>query len=129
MIEHAMLGATIEECHKSSEDNSNDESIIISFQCLTHDSHLRDTESILIDTGSKCSVFNNARYLKNIRQSSATLRAYTNGGHQDRHEIGELPGLFPVWYNPHSMLNILSFSEGSKHFRITVDTDQIKSNS
>ena len=95
MIQHAMLGASIEECNKPNVDNSDDKSIIIGFQGLTHDSHLCDTESILIDTDSNCSVFNNVHYLKNIRQSSATLRAYTNGGHQDSHESGELQGCFP----------------------------------
>ena len=51
------------------------------------------------------------------------MRAITNGGHQDSHLIGDLPGFFPVWFNKNSMLNILSFAQIRKVYRITIDTD------
>ena len=60
--------------------------------------------------------------LLNIKDSAKTLRAYTNGGHQDSTKEGDFPGLFKVWYNSESMLNILSFKDVRKRFRITVDT-------
>ena len=41
-----------------------------------------DTD-ILIDTGSTCSVFKNAKMLINIMRSKVIMRAVTNGGHQD----------------------------------------------
>ena len=34
------------------------------------------------------------------------------------------PGFFDVWYNTNSMLNILSFAEVRKQFRITIYTEK-----
>ena len=67
------------------------------------------SSDILLDSGSFCSVFSNDERLENIKDIDTTLRCYTNGGHQDSHKKGYFPGLFYVWYNPMSMLNILSF--------------------
>ena len=120
--QHAAIGAIMEETLCDASDDDGDESVGIGFQGLTHGVNLQDTESILIDTDSNWSVFDNAAYLQNVRRNSKSLRAYTNGGHQDSHADGDLPGLFTVWCNPASMLNILSFSEVSNHYRITVDT-------
>ena len=63
---------------------------------------------ILLDSQSTISVFNNPDMLTNVRKSDHTLRALTNGGHQDSSMIGDFPNLGPVWYNPHSIANILS---------------------
>ena len=52
------------------------------------------------------------------------MRAYTNGGHQDSVYKGYLPGFFEVWYNPQSMLNILSMKDVRKKYRITMDMQQ-----
>lgn len=103
--------------------DSDEESVVIGFQGATVSSRRhQDTVSILLDTGSNCSVFNNRNYLHHIRPSRKKLRAYTNGGHQDSTHVGTLPGFLSVWYNPDSMLNILSFSEVSARYRITLDT-------
>ena len=51
-----------------------------------------------------------------------TLMAYSNGGCQESKLEGDFPGMFKVWYNPESMLNILSFKDVRKHFRVTMDT-------
>ena len=51
------------------------------------------------------------------------MHAITNGDHQDSHLIGDLPGFFPVWFNKKSILNILSFAEVRKVYRITIYTD------
>ena len=83
---------------------------------------LKTSEVLLIDSGSTCSVIMNPNILIDIHDSDQTLRAVTNGGHQDSHMKAYLPGFFEVWYNPASLLNILSFSDVSKRFRITVDT-------
>ena len=80
-----------------------------------------DTD-ILLDTGSTTSVFNNKKMLLNVRRSKKTLRAYSNGGCQESNLEGDFPGMFKVWYNPESMLNILSFKDVRKHFRVTMDT-------
>ena len=78
--------------------------------------------SILIDTGSTFSVFNNPKKLLNIRTSGKTLKAYTNDGRQDSKMIGDLPQFFPVWYNPKSMINILSWAHICDKYSITADT-------
>ena len=60
--------------------------------------------------------------LLNLRKSKKTLRAFSNGGFQDSKTVDTFPGMFDVWYNPDSMLNILAFSDVRKHFRVTMDT-------
>ncbi len=60
--------------------------------------------------------------LLNIRPSGRTLKAYTNGGCQDSKWIGDLPGFFPVWYNPKSMITILAWADVCDKYRITADT-------
>ena len=37
--------------------------------------------------------------------------------------MGDLPDFFPVWYNKKSMINILSFTEVRKKFRLSANTD------
>ena len=103
--------------------DSDGDTIEISYTYLT-DSHRiePDRNKILIDTGSNCSVFNNMEMLEGVRKSKNKLRAFTNGGSQESEFKGFLPGFFEVWYNPDSMINILSFDEVSKKFRITMDT-------
>ena len=81
-----------------------------------------DRDSILLDTGSNCSVFNNEKLLTNVRKSSNKLVALTNGGEQVSRMKGTLPGFFDVWFNPESMLNILSFAEVKNKYRLTIDT-------
>ena len=46
--------------------------------------------------------------LTNVRRSPHTLRAITNGRHQDSKMVGNFPNLGQVWYNPASIANILS---------------------
>ena len=82
------------------------------------------SSDILLDSGSSCSVFNNDEILENIIDSDTTLRCYTNGGHQDSHKKEYFRGFFYIWYNPMSMLNILSFSEVRKKFKITMNTNK-----
>jgi hypothetical protein len=102
--------------------SDDDDSIVVSLQFVHgKESRYKDTD-ILIDTGSTCSVIMNKKMLLNVTESSKTLRAYTNGGHQDSNQEGDFPGFFKVWYNPKSMLNILSFKDVRKRFRVTVDT-------
>ena len=109
-------------------DNETNNDPKVSFQHLmlgfmaNENSHEHCTNSILLDTGSNISVFNNESLLTNIRASRFTQRVYTNGVHQDSTHIRHLPGFFDVWFNPESRLNILSFAEMSRKFCITMDT-------
>ena len=56
--------------------------------------------SILIESGSNCSVFKNPDLLTDIRKSDEPLRAYTNGGHQDSNMKGHYKHFFEIGFNP-----------------------------
>ena len=84
----------------------------------------RPSTEILLDTGSTCSVFNNKKMLINVKKAGRRLVANTNGGPHVCDMEGELPGFFKVWFNPQSMINILSFADVRKRFRITIDTEK-----
>ena len=107
---------------------SDDSSIIMSFQFVNEqEQHFAkhngyDDTCILIDTGSTFSVIKNEKMLIDIHKSKRTLRSITNGGKLDHNMMGYLPGFFEVWYNPESRLNILSWADVRKKFRITSDT-------
>jgi Reverse transcriptase (RNA-dependent DNA polymerase) len=81
---------------------------------------------ILLDSESTVSIFNNKKFLKNIRHcgNEQGLRIYSNGGHQDTHMVGDLPGFGQVWYNENSLANILSLAEVRKVCRVTMDTSK-----
>ena len=83
-----------------------------------------DDNSILLDTGSTVSAFRNTRMLTDIMDAGRTMRALTNGGHQDSREQGILPSFFPVWVNRGSRMNILAWRDVRKRFRITADTEK-----
>jgi len=130
VIEATQQMLTSEHLINEQENDSESSSVMFEFQVLyvhttlsqRHHGEVDKNTSILIDTGSICSVFNNEKMLVNVRDSDSVLRAYTNGGHQDSTKVADLPGFFKVWFNPKSMLNILSFAEVRKKFRVTMDT-------
>ena len=111
---------------------SDDDSVIVAFihamdskvESVTADDKKAPSMDILLDTGSTCSVFNNEKMLINIRRAKRRLVAKTNGGPHVSDLEGELPGFFTVWFNPKSMINILSFADVRKRFRITIDTEE-----
>jgi hypothetical protein len=82
-----------------------------------------DPSWILLDSQSTISVFRNPNMLTNIRESERTLRAITNGGHQDSNMVGDFPNLGEVWYNNKSIANILSLADVRKVCRVTMDSD------
>jgi hypothetical protein len=65
--------------------------------------------------------------LTNIRDSGRTLRAITNGGHQDSTKIGDFPNLGEVWFNENSIANILSLADVCTVCRVTMDSHRAKS--
>ena len=81
-----------------------------------------DPNWILLDSQSTISVFRNPALLTNIRSSDRTLRALTNGGHQDSTMVGDFPNLGEVWYNRESIANILSLADVRKVCRVTMDS-------
>ena len=81
-----------------------------------------DPHWILLDSQSTISIFKNKEILSNVRCSPHTLRATTNGGHQDSKMVDNFPNLAQVWYNPASIANILSLADVSKVCRVAMDT-------
>ena len=79
---------------------------------------------ILLDSQSTASVFNNKSFLNNIRPATESngIRVYGTGGYQDSHLVGDVKNFGTVWYNEHSLANILSMAAVRKKFRITMDT-------
>ena len=59
-----------------------------------------DPRWVLLDSQSTISVFSNLKMLTNIWRSKHTLRALTNGGHQDSSMVGDFPKHHgTVWFN------------------------------
>lgn len=79
---------------------------------------------IQLDSESTVSIFSNARFLTNIRPSTDPncLRIISNGGSQDAHLVGDLPGVGEVWYNERSLANILSLAQVRRVCRVTMDS-------
>ena len=95
--------------------NMTDESVCIEKK------HLINLMWIIPDSASTVKKISNRKLLKNIRDCGSIrgLRIYTNGGTQDTHLIGDLPGFGPVWYNKGSLANILSLAAVRKTSRIS----------
>jgi hypothetical protein len=83
------------------------------------------SSTIILDTGSTFNSFFNRQLLANV-QVCEGIRAYSNGGYMDYEEggvVSVLPAL-NAYYNPDSLANILSLSEVSQYYRVTMDTEQ-----
>lgn len=79
---------------------------------------------VLLDSQSTVSVFRNKKLLKNIKNLQETMTLITNGGTMLSNMKGDVIYFGPVWYNEHSLANILSLSQLRKCCRVTMDTDK-----
>ena len=86
---------------------------------LNQQSYTKIACTLIWDYHNRCLPTKN---LINGKVSGKTLRAYTNGSHQDFKLVGDLPGFFEVWLNSESMFNIYTWSDVRKKFRIAIDT-------
>ena len=87
--------------------------------------HLMGSEALLIDSRSTFNSFNSESLLSDITSCDG-MRAYSNGGSLDYHEIGSVKK-FPAisaYFNPHSLANILSLANVSQFYCVTMDTQQ-----
>ncbi len=66
----------------------------------------------------------NRDLIKDIYSTTDAIRVFSNGGHQDYSKKGTLTVFsYEVYYNPNSLVDILSLSEVSERYRVTMDTD------
>jgi hypothetical protein len=77
---------------------------------------------ILLDNQSTVNVFCNKDLLVDIRTTDRTMVIRCNAGVAETNQIGHLPGCAgEVWYYPNGIVNILSFADVAKHYRVTYD--------
>ena len=62
--------------------------------------------------------------LVEIRGYKKPINGVSNGGVMVADKEGNLPGFFTVYYNPDSLMNILSSSDMRKRFRVKMDTNE-----
>ena len=78
---------------------------------------------VLLDTQSSCDIFVNKWLLHNIWLIVGDgLLIHSNGVNFRATKMGTVKGYGDVWYNKHSLANILSFTTMRKKFPITVST-------
>ena len=81
--------------------------------------------SILLDSESSESIFNDLSLLHNIRAGDPPLALHTNGGDRQASQRGDYHGLgtpLTVWADPESLANILALRDVRKIARVTLDT-------
>jgi hypothetical protein len=64
-------------------------------------------DSILLDNGSKLSLFGNPKMVINIRESKTTLELATTAGTRTTKKIADIPGYSTVWYDKTAIANII----------------------
>jgi hypothetical protein len=98
---------------------------------------LKDTD-ILLDTQANVSVFRNADFLRDMRETEnpISISGFVKGQSQRASVIGSFFGVEPVYYTPHGAANILSFNQIEKgnhqidwvrdsHFQIVLEGTNI----
>ena len=79
---------------------------------------------IFLDSQSTINICNNKKMFKYIRKCKPHeyVRCYCNGGYQDTNQIGEVPGIGLVYFNPKSLANIVSLSQIDTKYRVTYNS-------
>ena len=80
------------------------------------------TNWILLDNQSTVDVFQNRKFLTNIRDSGRTMKIHCNAGTAITRLVGNLPGYGEVWFHPEGIANILSLSRVKDKYRVTFDS-------
>ena len=136
-VEYSMSGTSVEdETSTSTSDNSSVSSNVstdtigfcftgLARYCFTGMARYRDLEDkyvsikstwILLDTQSNCDIFKNKRLLHDIHEKPGERLILKSNGNGDicTSLVGTIRIYGEVWFNEHSMANILSFSNVRK---------------
>ena len=80
------------------------------------------TNWILLDNQSTVDVFQNRKFLTNIRDSGKTMKIHCNAGTATTRLVGNLPGYGEVWFHPEGIANILSLSRVKEKYWVTFNS-------
>ena len=94
-------------------------------QSMFHDRMIDNTilkNNILLDSGSKLSIFANPDLVQDIKTSTTMLEMATNGGTTMSNKVAQVPGFGQVWYNEKAITNIFGLSDLKNKHRVTYDS-------
>ena len=81
---------------------------------------------VLLDSASTSTIFYNKDYVNNIKPAKYPLYLNTNGGQLITTYICDIPNLRTHWLNEKAFTNVISLTDITKQYRVTMDTDKEK---
>mmetsp|Transcript_1688 Transcript_1688/g.3611 ORF Transcript_1688/g.3611 Transcript_1688/m.3611 type:complete len:966 (+) Transcript_1688:108-3005(+) len=79
---------------------------------------------LLLNSESTCNVFNDKSLIDNLQKASRPAIIHSNGGSNKAIMKGTFASIPDVWYDPHSLANILLLGKLSQTHRVTFDTEK-----
>ena len=94
----------------------------VRFNLLSKSKQVVPYWSLLIDTGSVCSMIKDSNILTQIRNTKKTLDVITNGDYVDTCLKRMFMDKMIAWYSEKSIANFLGFRQLAKHLRMICGT-------
>ena len=76
-----------------------------------------------MDNQSTIDIFSNPNFLTNIRKENVQMQVRSTGGGLTTRICGDFSNYSRVWFSKRGMVNILSFQNVVKKFRVTYDSN------